>query len=136
MNVLKPVEARLPTGEWVHYIVWFICVPSAGQFQSSGMNVANVKPLLVHLPVWQQAVSRQRGPAPALAAARYLPEARALEQEDGAVGVGEVGSVDVAIWMVSSLHRRENVSDGFGEASCQAAGFHAECKHLFGQKLV
>lgn len=98
------------------------------------MNVADVEPLPAHLPVWQQAILRQKGPAPAFTAARHLPESCALEQKDGAVGVGEVGSVDVAIWMVSALHWRENVSDGFGEASRQAAGFHTECKHLFGQK--
>lgn len=95
------------------------------------MNVADVEPLLIHLLVWQQAIPRQKGPAPAFAAAHHLPEARALEQKDGVVGVGEVGGVDVAIWMVSALHCRENFSDVFGEASRQAVGFHVEGVHLF-----
>lgn len=97
------------------------------------MYVADVEPLLIHLPVWQQAVAWQRGPAPALAAARHLPETRALEEKDCIVGVGEVGSVDATIWMVSGLHRREDFSDVFGEASCQAAGFHVEGVNLFEQ---
>lgn len=100
------------------------------------MNVADVEPVLIHLLVWQQAIPRQRGPVPAIAAAQHLPEARALEQKDGVVGVGEVGSVDVAIWMVSAHHWRENVSDVFGEASCQAVGFHVKRVHLFEQIIV
>lgn len=47
------------------------------------------------------------------------------------MSVGEVGSVNVAIWMVCVHHRRENISDVFWEPSCQVVGFHAECIHLF-----
>lgn len=99
------------------------------------MNIADVEPLLFHLLVWQQAISRQREPTPAFAAAQHSPKARPLEQKDGAVGVGEVGSVDVAIWMVSALHGGENVSDVSGEASRQAVRFDVECVHLFEQTV-
>lgn len=99
------------------------------------MNIADVEPLLFHLLVWQQAISRQREPTPAFAAAHHSPKARPLEQKDGAVGVGEVGSVDVAIWMVSVLHGGENVSDVSGEASRQAVRFDVECIHLFEQTV-
>lgn len=54
------------------------------------MNVADVEPVLGQLLVWQQAISWQKGPAPAISASQHLPEARALEEEDGIVGVGEV----------------------------------------------
>lgn len=94
------------------------------------MNVADVEPLLLHLLVRQQAVPRQSQPPSAFAAAHHSPKARPLEQKDGAVGVGEVGGVDVAIWMVSALHGGENVSDVFGEASRQAVGFAVERVHL------
>lgn len=100
------------------------------------MNVADVKPLLIHLLVWQQAIPWQKGPAPAIAATHHLPEARPLEEKDGIVGVGEVGSVDAAIWMVPAHHWRENISDVFGEAFCQAVGFHIESIHLFEQIIV
>ena len=100
------------------------------------MNIADVEPLLLHLLVWQQAISRQREPAPAFAAAHHSPKARPLEQKDGAVGVGEVGSVYVAIRMVSVLHGRENFSDVFGEASRQAVHFDVECVHLFEQSVT
>lgn len=100
------------------------------------MNIADVEPVLIHLLVWQQAISWQRGPAPAFAAAHHLPETRALEEKDGVVGVGEVGSINVAIWMVSAHHWRENISDVFGEASCQAVGPHVESIHLFEQIIV
>lgn len=100
------------------------------------MNVADVEPVLIHLLVWQQPISRQEGPAPAIAAPQHLPEARALEEEDGVVGVGEVRCIDAAIWMVSAHHWRENVSDVFGEASRQAVGFHVERVHLFEQMIV
>lgn len=100
------------------------------------MDVADVEPLLVHLLVRQQAVPGQKWPAPTLTVAQHSPVARALEQKDGIVGVGEVGGVDVAIWMVSALHGRENISDVFGEASRQAVGFHVECVHLCEQTVV
>lgn len=95
------------------------------------MHVADVKPLLFHLLVWQQAVPRQREPAPAFTAARHSPEARPLEQEDGVVGVGEVGGVDAAVRMVSALRGGENVPDVLGEAARQAVRFHVERVHLF-----
>lgn len=100
------------------------------------MNIADVEPVLIHLFVWQQAISWQRGPAPTITAVHHLPEACALEKKDGIVGVGEVGSVNVAIWMISTHHWRENISDVFGEASCQAIGLHIECIHLFEQTIV
>lgn len=87
--------------------------------------------MLIHLLMWQQAISWQKGPSPAITTAHYLPEAYALEKKDGIVSVGEVGSVNVAIWMVCVHHRRENISDVFWEPSCQVVGFHAECIHLF-----
>lgn len=52
------------------------------------------------------------------------------------MSVGEVGSVNVAIWMVSALHGGENISDAFGEASCQAVGVDIESIHLFEQIIV
>lgn len=94
------------------------------------MDVTDVEPLLLHLPVRQDAVLGQEGAAPALSVAQHSPEARALEQEDGAVAVGEVGGVDVAARMVSAHHGGENVPDVFGEASGQAAGVHVEGVHL------
>lgn len=97
------------------------------------MHIADVEPLLFHLLVGQQAISRQREPAPAFATAHHSPKARPLEQKDGAVGVGEVGSVDIAIWMVAALHGGENISDLFGEASRQAVRLGVECVHLFEQ---
>lgn len=110
--------------------------PSAGQFECSGMNVADVKPVLVHLLVRQQPISRQERPAPAIAAAHHLPEVSAFEEKDCIVGVGEVGSVDVAIWMVSARHWRENFSNVFGEASCEPVGLYIKCIHLFEQIMV
>lgn len=100
------------------------------------MDVADVEPLLVHLLVWQQAVPGQKRLAPTLTVAQHSPVARALEQKDGIVGVGEVGGVDVAIWMVSALHGGENISDVFGEASRQAVGFHVVNVHLCEQTVV
>lgn len=100
------------------------------------MNVADVEPVLLHLLVWQQAISRQRGPAPAVPAADHLPEACALQKKDGIVRVGEVGGIDVATWMVAARHGRENMSDVFGEASRQAVGLHVKCKHLLEQIIV
>lgn len=97
------------------------------------MNIADVEPLLFHLLVWQQAIPRQSEPPLAFTAAHHSPKARPLEQKDGAVGVGEVGGVDVAIWMVSALHGGENISDVFGEASRQAVGFAVERVHLLEQ---
>lgn len=97
------------------------------------MHIADVKPLLIHLLVRQQAISREKGPAPTITAAHHLPETRALEQKDGIVGVGEVGRIDAAIWMVSAFHWRENISDLFGKASCQPVGFYSERIHLFEQ---
>lgn len=108
-------------------------VTSAMQFEGGGMDAADVEPLLFHFLVRQQAVARQREPAAAFAAARHSPKARPLEQEDGAVGVGEVGSVDVAIWMVSARHGGENLSEVFGEASRQAVCFGVERVHLLEQ---
>lgn len=110
--------------------------PSALQFEGGGVHVADVEPLLFHLLVRQQAVPRQREPAPAFAAARHPPEARPFEQKDGAVGVGEVGGVDVAVWMVSALHGGEHLSDALGEASGQAVGSHVEGVHLLEQTQV
>lgn len=94
------------------------------------MDVADVEPLLVHLPVRQDAVPGKEWAAAALAVAQHSPEAGALEQEDGAVAVGEVGGVDVAAWMVSAYHSRKDVLNVFGEASRQAAGFHIKGVHL------
>lgn len=110
--------------------------PSALQFEGGGVHVADVEPLLFHLSVRQQAVPRQREPAPAFAAARHPPKACPFEQKDGAVGVGEVGGVDVAIWMVSTPHSRESLSDALGEASRQAVGSHVEGVHLLEQTHV
>lgn len=107
--------------------------PSALQLEGGGVHVADVEPLPSHLLVRQQAVPRQREPAPAFAAARHAPKARPFEQKDGAVGVGEVGGVDVAIWMVSALHGGENLSDALGEASRQAVRPDAEGVHLLEQ---
>lgn len=121
------------SGVYCTYASPHLCVTSAIEFESGGMNIADVKPLLFHLLVRQQAISRQREPTPAFAAAHHSPKARSLEQKYGAVGVGEVGSVDVAIWMVSALYGGENVSDVFGEASRQAVRFGVECVHLFEQ---
>lgn len=100
------------------------------------MDVADVEPLLVHLLVRQEAVPGQKRLAPTLTVAQHSPVARALEQKDGIMGVGEVGGVDVAIWMVSALHGGENISDVFGEASRQAVGFHVERVHLCEQTVV
>lgn len=100
------------------------------------MDVADVEPLLVHLLVRQQAVPGQKRPATTLTVAQHSPVARALEQKDGIVGVGEVGGVDVAIRMVSALHGRENISDVFGEAPRQAVGFHVERVHLCEQTVA
>lgn len=100
------------------------------------MNVADVEPVLIHLLVWQQAIPWQKGPAPAFTAAHHLPEARVLKEKESIVGVGEVSSVNVAIWMVPAHYWGENISDVFGEASCQAVGFHVECIHLFEQIIV
>lgn len=111
----------------------YLCVTSALQFEGGGMDAADVEPLLFHLLVWQQTIARQREPAAAFATAHHSPKARPLEQKDGAVGVGEVGSVDVAIWMVSMLHGGENISEVFGEASRQAVRFGVERVHLFEQ---
>lgn len=94
------------------------------------MDVADVEPLLVHLLVRQDAVPGKEWAAPALAVAQHSPEAGALEQEDGAVAVGEVGGVDVAAWMVSAHHSRKDVPNVFGESSGQAAGFHIKGVHL------
>lgn len=110
--------------------------PSALQFEGGGVHVADVEPLLLHLLVRQQAVPRQREPVPALAAARHPPEARPFEQKDGAVGVGEVGGVDVAIRMVSALNGGENLSDALGEASRQDVRSHVEGVHLLDQTQV
>lgn len=94
------------------------------------MDVADVEPLLLHLPVRQDAVPGKEWAAPALTVAQHSPEAGALEQEDGAVAVGEVGGVNVAAWMVSAHHSREDVPDVFGEAPGQAAGVHVKGVHL------
>lgn len=94
------------------------------------MDAADVKPLLLHLPVRQDAVPGKERAAPALAVAQHLPEAGALEQEYGAVAVREVGGVDVAAWMVSAHHGGEDVPDVFGKAAGQAAGVHVEGVHL------
>lgn len=94
------------------------------------MDVADVEPLLLHLPVRQDAIPGQEGAAAALAVAQDSPEARALEQEDGAVTVGEVGGVDVAARMVSAHHCGEDVPDVFWETSGQSAGVHVEGVHL------
>lgn len=110
--------------------------PSALQFEGGGVHVADVEPLLFHLLVRQQAVPRHREPAPAFAAARHPPKARPFEQKDGAVGVGEVGGVDVATWMVSALHGGENLSDALGEASRQAVRSDVEGVHLLEQTPV
>lgn len=110
--------------------------PSALQFEGGGVHVADVEPLLLHLLVRQQAVPRQREPAPAFAAARHPPKARPFEQKDGAVGVGEVGGVDAAIRMVSALDGGENLSDALGEASRQAVRSHVEGVHLLDQTQV
>ena len=143
MDVCKHMSACIPqVNQWSTSVdmsrIYSIsaAAPSAGEFECGGMHIADVKPLLIHLLVWQQAISRQRGPAPAIATAHHLPETCALEQKDGIVGVGEVGSVDVAIWMVPALHWRENVSDVFGKAPRQAVGFDTECIHLFEQIFV
>lgn len=100
------------------------------------MNVADVEPALIHLLVWQQAIARQEGPAPAIAAAHHLPEACVLKEKESTVGVGEVSGVDVAIWMVPAHYWGEYILDVFREASCQAAGFRVECIHLFEQIIV
>lgn len=99
------------------------------------MDVADVEPLQLHVPVRQEAVPGKGRAAPALAVAQHSPEAGALHQEDGAVAVGEVGGVDVAAWMVSAHHGREDVPDVFGEASGQAVGVHVKGVHLHGQTV-
>lgn len=94
------------------------------------MNVADVEPLLLHLPVREDAVPGDEGAVPALAVAQHSPEAGALKQEDGAVAVGEVGSVDVAARMVPAHHCREDVPDVFGESSGQPVGVHVKGVNL------
>lgn len=99
------------------------------------MDVADVEPLLLHLPVRQDTVPGKERAASALPVAQHSPEAGALEQKDGAVAVGEVGGVDVAAWMVSAHYGREDVSDVFGEASGQAVGVHIKGVHLREQRV-
>lgn len=103
---------------------------SAGEPECCGMDIADVKPLLLHLPVRQDTVPGKERATSALAVAQHLPEAGALEQEYCAVAVGEVGGVEVAARMVSTHHGREDVPDVFGKAEGQAAGVHVKGEHL------
>lgn len=94
------------------------------------MDVADVEPLLLHLLVRQDAVPGKERVPPTLTVAKHPPVAGSFEQEYGVVAVGEVGGVDVAAWMVSAHHGREDVPDLFGKSTGEAAGVNVKGKHL------